>query len=304
MRKRYNRRIWLFTAGVFMFALITHATPADNSTVTETPKLPQNIPDAVSNLLLWPSSSVMEGKRLSHDLIEVAYPKKQCREWLYKVIDSSWLPDKKPEPILIKNEFDDRDVVRFRWLKNGYDIEVSQTASIFVMKLTPQDGHSMGKDDKEKLNMAKELCLQVFAKQGRRWAGQGNTIAISNLAQKIASYSFREDTIQNLQGDNIILSGRPRTMKEESIDKTQNETQGQIENASNSEWEMTKRAWRYWFRNVYWRNDGKCLSIFFPKVEDDVSSDVGIGVPGWGGQNDKNWFRLPKDRSGKTIPVK
>lgn len=303
MYKRSNRRIWLLTMGAYALAMIPCATLAENLTATDFEKVPAAIPAAVSHLLQWPPSSVIEGKILRSDAPEVAFPKKQCSEWLHRVIDPSWLPDNEPEALFIKNEFDDCDVVHIHWLKNGYRIEVSQTASIFAMKLTPQ-GHDLGKDGTERLRLAKELCLQVFAKQGRRWADQGKVIAVSNLAQKIASYSFREDTIQNPQGDNGVLFGRPRTMKEEGVAKAQSETQAQAESsAGNPSWDVTEHAWRYWFRMVRWWNDGVSMGVFFPKVEGtDARADAGIGVPDYDGRVDKNWFRLPKDELNKIVP--
>jgi hypothetical protein len=306
MRKHFGKNTSLVIIGSLFLALPVCAANEEQPAKSREDPSGQIMPDAVSQLFQWPAPQVIEAKSVTTESPEVAFPKKQCAEWVHKVIDPAWLPEKTPEPFLLRDEIDGCDVVRHVWSKQGHRIEVAQTASLFVMKLTPEDERSLGKDNQEKLNAAKELCLQVFAKQARRWAGQGTTIAVSNLAQKIASYSFREDTAPSAQTNSAILFGRPRTLNEEHTTAVQERLR--VESATmapNSSWDMTADAWRYWFRRIYWWNDGKSLRVFLPKVEGvDARADAGIGLPDYGGSIDKNWFRLPKDRSGRTLPQK
>lgn len=296
MKTQLGKNVWLVIMGTILFALSGCAASENKPVNPEESKFLHYIPDIFSQLFRWPSNQVIEAKSVAADSPEVAVPKAQSDQWLQRVIAPLWLPDKEAVVVFIQNEFDDCDVIHYRWVKNQYTIEVSQTASIFAMTVTAQAPDSMGKDNKEKLNAARELCLQMFVKQWRRYDDQGGSIVVSDLAEKIVSYSFRENTVQHLQGSNGVLVGRPRTMKEEVIDEGRNDDRSRS-------WDMTVDAWRYWFRMVEWRTDGKSLSIFFPKLEGRNSrSDVGVGTSGYGGYFDKRWFRLPQTRSKGTPP--
>ena len=113
-----------------------------------------------------------------------------------------------------------RDVIRVRYLANGYDIQLSQTVSLFAIKLTPQNGQDTGTDDNGKLEAAKALCLRIFVKTGMRWnpqVGDPRDFPVNDLPQKIASCSFRKDTCLRMTGDESILIGRPRTKQEEGV---------------------------------------------------------------------------------------
>jgi len=225
-------------------------------------KVSNAIREPVHTLFEWPSTATIKAKRLNDPPIVKGYTS-EFNYWLGKVMAPAWLPPNDTEVILLEKEFDGRDVMRMRWSKKDYDIQVSQTGSIFTIKLTPENGQGTGKSDKEKLDVARELCLQVFVKQGLYVSGQGKHIHIKDLPQKIAACSFSEKTTKPLKGDKGVLAGRPKTMEEEGI-KTPLTIRDEPDSPN---WFNIPFAWATWFRKVYWWNDGTSVGIHFLKSE-------------------------------------
>jgi hypothetical protein len=229
---------------------------------------------------------------------EVASPKKRAWEWIYKVVDTSWRPSTNTEMAFLRKEFLDRDVVRIMWDRNGYHIEVAQTASIFTMKLVPQGAANMGSESESRLEFARQLCRQVFNREGRLWGqdaqGAGRAVAISGLSEKIVEYSFDITKMKQLSADKVVI-GVAKSMKDEGVDSPapREEPSGVV--ALN---EKSKEAWHYWFRNVNWWNDGQAVGFYFLKVD-----GPGAWVPSFVGEIDKNWFHGPRDRLGRPLTV-
>lgn len=255
---------------------------------TEPTVLVQCIHEPAYRLFHWPAPSVLNGpNRVDSDANEVTWPKKQCLEWLIKrVLAPSWLPPKDVELIFIRNEFDGRDTVRTAWERNEYIIQVSQTASVFAMKLTPLGNRNTGADSREKTQNAKLLCAQVFAKEGYRWgSGAGTKVQIKGLSEKIASYSFRPELVRHLKDDKAVC-GRPQTMNEAGVKQPQNDVEALRESdPNNPNWDKTASSYSYWFRMVNWWNDGKSIGFYFLKVEE------GAWIPSYFGDIDKNFFK-------------
>lgn len=228
----------------------------------------------------WPSVESIREKSIPHSEFYSKY-------WLRKVIAPSWLPPEDVKPIFMKAEVDGRDVARLRWAKHGYDIQVSQTLSIFAIKLTPQDARGTGKDDREKLRCARELCLRLFYPTGTHWDGQGRPISIEKLPDKIAWYSFTENTLERRKGDKGLLLGRPRTMAEEGVTRPLGLRDN---NPYDPNWCQTPFAWLFWFRNVHWWNDGYSVGIYFFK-EQGGPTDIRDG------RLDRRWF----ETGGRTM---
>jgi hypothetical protein len=254
---------------------------------TEPTVLVQCIHEPAYRLFQWPAQPVLNGpNRVDSDANEVTWPKKQCLEWLIKrVLAPSWLPPKDVELIFIRNEFDNRDVVRMVWERNGYNIQVSQTASIFAMKLSPVSVGNTGVEKSQKLENVRQLCLQVFTEMGRRWDHQGNTVLIKELSKKIVSYSFRPEMSRYLKDDRAVY-GRPQTMNEAGVKQPQNDVEALRErDPNNPNWDKTASSYSYWFRMVNWWNDGKSIGFYFLKVEE------GAWIPSYCGDIDKNFFK-------------
>ncbi|MBW7989881.1 MAG: hypothetical protein FVQ84_07685 [Planctomycetes bacterium] len=254
---------------------------------TKPTRLVQCIHDPAYQLFQWPDQSVLDGpNRVDSDDVQVAWPKKQCFRWIQKVLNPSWLPPKDTKLIFIRREFDGRDVVRIAWERNGYNIQVSQTASIFTMKLSPVRNERTGISASQKFEKARQLCLQVFPEKGERWDHEGNKVLVNNLSMKITSnYSFRPDLFRHLKGDEAV-HGRPQTMKEAGVKSPQNDADAIREkDPNNPNWDTTASSYRYWFRMINWWNDGKSVGFYFLKVEE------GAWIPSYWGNIDKNFFK-------------
>ncbi len=250
------------------------------------------LPDPAYRLFQWPDSSVLAGpNRLDESAAEVTWPKKQCMGWVQKVMAPSWLFPAGTKPLFIRSEFDGRDTVRIAWECNGYAIQVSQTASIFAMKLTPMKGGNTGTDFFVKMQNARSLCTQVFAETGFRWGKHaGAKVSIKGLSQKIAAYSFQPQLARDLPDDRSVC-GRPQTMHEAGVKPPQNDVEALRErDPNNPNWDKTASSYNYWFRMVNWWNDGKSIGFYFLKVEE------GSWLPSFYANFDKNFFRVKGSR--------
>lgn len=282
---------WLYGFAVVTLVLIPLTQAQESEHIArkiEPTKLIESFPWAVSRLFQWPAESVLNGpNRVDKDAREVAWPKKQCLRWVKRVVASSWLPPKNVELTFIRNEFDERDAVRMAWERNGYSIQVSQTASLFTIKLTPlgSKNTNTGIDASQKLEKARQLCLQVFPERGQRWDQQGNAVLVRDLAKNITSYSFRLELTRHLKDDGSVY-GRPQTMKEAGVKPPQNDVEASRENdPNNPNWDKTASSYHYWFRMVNWWNDGKSIGFYFLKLE-----GLGPWVPSYHGNIDKRFF--------------
>jgi hypothetical protein len=263
-----------FLGGIALLSLDV-ACSANDATV------PRALRQPLRGLFEWPSPSLVREKGLSGDSLQVRSAKFVSDAWLRRAMNKSWLPPDGPKPLFLKQEVDDRDVVRSRWTKNGYHIQVAQTGTIFTIKVTPEDGADTGKDDNAKLEVARGLCLRVFADKGIHYGRQGVRLPINSLPQKIAAYSFSKQTTRRLQGDDDVLVGRPKTMEEEGITRPMTIR----DDPSNPNWCNIPFAWEYWFRQVYWWNDGISVGFYLFKNEGGPQHAEEIGATA-----DKGWF--------------
>ena len=249
-------------------------------------RLDQVIRPPMDTLFQWPAPSVLNGpNRVDNDAGELAWPKKQCTEWLNKVIAKQWLPDENPDFIFIRDELEGRDVVRATWEHNDYRIEVSQTASIFATKVSPLGNRTTGMNRAEKIENAKRLCLEIFNKTCYRWSADGDKVQVKDLNQKIATYSFRPELVRHLKDDKAVC-GRPQTINEAGVKQPQNDVEALREmDPNNPNWDKTASSYSYWFRMVNWWNDGKSIGFYFLKVEE------GAWIPSYFGDIDKNFFK-------------
>lgn len=260
----------------------------------EADSLQSALPAVVLHLSEWPDATIFNGpKRLSGNDPIGTYPKQNSVRWIKKAIDGNWLPSEEIPTILIRQEFDGRDVVRSKWKTiNGFDIEVSQTASLFVLKVIPSNtALATGAIDRPK---ARVLFQDVLAKIGERRTGQGIPVRIDNLSHKIGRFSVDEARIKQLK-EGIII-GVAKDMKTAGVSLPKDDlAAGEEQSPTNQNWENTAEAYHYWFRQIHWWTDGKQLAMFFMKTEN------GTWLPNYSGDIDINWFSEPRDRLGKPL---
>jgi len=227
------------------------------------------IPEIIWQLSEWPDAKAIEDKAISASDEKVLSAANQSRLWIQKVVDPALQPTKAESPICLRSEVDGRDVVRMQWSRTNYSIEVSQTASVFLMKVTPESGQGTGKTYVEKQKATEDIFLGILAKEGRQWTDQGEEVAISRFAEKVVTSSFKDGQIRKMvaKGGVEILVGLT----------------------------SLQDGGAHWFENVSWWNDGSSVHLYFLK------SEGGPWIPSYAGNIDKNWFSLPKDRRGRSL---
>jgi len=250
--------------------------------------LKEVIPSPAYRLFQWPDDSVLNGPaRIGTDSVEIKAPQLQASDWIENVLSESWQPPVDTGPLFVRAELNERDTIRLKYETHGYETQVCQTATIFTVRLCRVDGGDLGGDLSGKIEKAKELCSQLFNPTGRRWTGQGEAVPVLDLNKKIVSYSFDHDSIQSLPGDSAVW-GRPQTMAEAGVEPTRNDAEAdQSNDPENQDWDKEPAAWSYWFRNVYWWNDGRSAGFYFLKIE------VGPWVPSYESRHspDRHWFK-------------
>lgn len=295
MQNLKDQKFSLIVCAFFVCTILLAMTTAFSKQHESRPpsKLTEMLPSPVQKLFSWPDTATLEGpKRVPADAKEIKFPRKQTQNWLQKVMAESWLPEGDVPTVFLQNEFDGRDVVRMCWKHEDWDIQVSQTASIFTIKLIPSNGSGTGTSPEARVRKAQKMCLKIFAKEGRRWGRQGDIISVKNLNKKIAQYIFKSGK----QFDFVeSIGGRGKTMEEAGVrpPKSTEQTIHQ-RRADNPDWDKTAHAWQYWFRMVAWWNDGEAIGFYFLKKEG------GAWMPNYEGNIDRDWFKLSRDRSGSS----
>ena len=256
-----------------MFSTVAHAQGATQIyKKVEPTKLAEAIPPAVQRLFEWPEDSILNGpKRLDSDTTyPVQFAKTSSGDSIRKVLDPSWQPPKDTKPYLIRHEFESRDTMRLRWLKDNYIVQVAETSSIFTIKITPRDGSDLGTDSVARTAIARQLCLDVFAKEGIRYTVKGDLVKIHDLNRKIASVSFDPMSIKSLDQGATSWGepkGQPRDGTQIAADPAETvEKRSRDDDPANPNWIYTDRAWLYWFHLVFWENDGKSVGFYLAKM--------------------------------------
>ncbi len=192
------------------------------------------------------------------------------------------------------------DTARVRYDHDGYHVEISQTRTVFAIKITPIDGGGTGRDKESRFEYAKQLCAKIFSSNGKmdaydKKSGMGIPTPIPDFKAKIVSFTFNSARTKELALDKAVV-GNPRTMADDGIDGSRTLERGEynIDNMLN-----TWNAWQYWFRQIHWWNDGKAVGFYFIKI-----SGPGGWIPSFEAKIDQDWFHPPRDQSGNAIPEK
>lgn len=264
--------LWLLSCLVLAQSEI-NAAPTDRAS---------KVPESVIKLLAWPSPEIIAEKQVPARTINDsgAYG---AERWLRQVVDPNWFPDKL-DPICVAGEFENRDVVRYKWSKAGHSFMVAQTYSVFVMEIRPESGKFNGRSKEDILPKYRELCEQVLAKKGEQRTGQLEKITISNLNTKIADFSFDPMNVVQMANANLSWSGKPKDIK--GIRVLANGTEIKDTNSTTNVFFKVPLALMYWFRNIYWFADNDRLVLYFLKNEGGP-----IALSFYGGTVEQRWFQ-------------
>lgn len=257
------------------------------------------LPIPVLMLCDWPKSSTLSGNQSidPEDKIALA-PRKQSWDWIARVLHKSWVPPKNTRMFFLRKEIDGRDVTRVTWSHGDYRLEVSQTASIFVIRVVSYIAKTMDGDVNRRFETSRQICRQIFNNEGKMWyqdsSGARSFIVVDELNEKIADFSFDVTKIKQAMNNKMIV-GQAKSERDEGISPfhSSEENMGNVTPDIKS-----SESWCYWFRNVGWLNDGQSVSFFFLKI-----NGPGAWIPSYGGETDKDWFREPRDRLGRPISI-
>lgn len=253
----------------------------------------QNIPEIVKlmgnrveNNMSLKNASMDDGSSLKT-------AEKSSWRWINKALALAWRPPTECTLQYLEAEIDGRDATSLEWQTNGYSICVTQTKIVFSLRITPLSETSQGADLQTKISTARDLCLNIFSREGEMWefipgvGGGPKIVTIPSLNEKIANYSFNERNIaESFDGK---ICGFP-TSKDDAVSGIQNTPK-----------EMTPHAWEFWFRDVNWWNDGKSVCFYFRKIAGKGSR---VALPTYNEESDKEWFVEPKDRKGRPAKLK
>ena len=252
----------------------------------------KTLPATIHRMAQWPDASVLTGdKAVAPSDISVAKAKEQAWGWIRKVVDAPWQPLQDTNMVFIKKEFGEWDMARVSWERNDYLVEVTQTATIFSMKFTPQSDAKPECDPDRQFDAAMRMCLVVFAHEGRVWEpdDDGNPIAVivPNLNTKIKEVSFSRVKQEWPTSSFVVKKNRNRTTVVGSARKGQGEQFARSARLRQvSGLDGSDGAGSYWFQNVSWWHDGVSCGFYFAKSDGWVSPQSSLG-----GDADRNWFK-------------
>lgn len=284
----YNMKNKSVLACGFMYLTCVLVCNAQNNSTNVIP-LPKSYMQAVrfsvDSLFAWPDQEVLNGpKQIRANAPEIAYAKTQCLEWIKTALDTAWCPSTNTEIHFLKKEFADHDVVRMAWNSHGFRMEVSQTHSLFAIKLMPQNQQFFGDGIIQKMHAVKDMSIQIFNKNGTFYdsrKGQIEPETLTNLTGLVESWSFVSDQVKTTTEGMVYRELQPgkERYKPESVE---------------TPWKMTVESHEYWFRNIYWWNNGSQIGFYFPKSKGYGARAVAFAGFLYDDSFDKNFFRLLK----------
>jgi len=253
------------------------------------------MPERVANLFKWPDASVLAGpNRVRGDESRhIRYAKRNSLEWIRKVLSRGCLPTEgylEGNLIMIHDEFELFDVTRVEWEKNGYRVQVSQTAGVMAIKVTPLEAAKVEGVEQKKA-MAGRLCAQFISDTGIRYGkvekNRRTEVPVEGLTEKILEYSFHPELVREFP-DGII--GVATTPDREGIPGTTAERKAEAERTGKKpEWDNSSASWGYWWRHVCWWHDGTSVGFFMLKA------DGGCWNANYWDTFGTTWFEKPEE---------
>lgn len=242
----------------------------------------ETIPEIVQELFDWPEGSELtRSNRISPDSKCVRLANERSKDWYEQVISPEWRPPGEMELIYLAKEIMGADVVRVKYEVGDFEIQISQTSMVFTLLVIPQEDSSLGTNANDKIDFSRELARMIFNREGTRSTLQLEKVPVPDLNEKIIESSFSPDLVRTLSVDQSVFGRpieRPQVDEKSRYDVALNE---QLDSKENDRWFESRFAWNYWFRNVYWWNDGKRVGFYFLKKEaGQLHMNYG-SRPGW-----------------------
>jgi len=243
---------------------------------TSTDRAQELIPIACEDLFAVLSDFDKQTNNVDANEMPVAIARSAGMHWINEAIDSAWLPPASASVSFVRDAYDSVDVMRCQWKTNGILIQVAQSAKFFALRITPNEWNVSAIDDD--IEMAKQICTDVFICSGSRRTSQGEIVRLPALSKTIADWLFK-DGVVFVQSDpeKRYLYGHGMTAEDALAQYGQDENDWlRIDQPDNPKWYESAFAWRYWFKLIHWRIEGGRLEFCFAKFEGDTQSLDGL----------------------------
>ena len=229
----------------------------------------ENFPKKAEVLFSWPSETMISGtKHVTKDRnINTLRAYRTSLGWIEKVISPNWLPIDpnylKNNLIMIEDEYGLIDATHVRWEHNGYAIEITQTQTVFAVKLTPLGTVTVADTSTAKKQLARAKCSEILAEYADVEIRKpvDSEIVKKNIKPIILKSSVDEAYIYD--SNDITYS----TCKKLNINDKED-----------------KFNFDYWWRRINWWTNGKSIGIYTLKTEG------GAWSPNYESKLDEKWF--------------
>ena len=286
---RSEYQISCVVARVALMAVLLEFSCASGSEVGETSGSLDSAPLIVKRLSSLDYANVVHGVRLQFGIstnpeaLKLIRPKVQSEDWIKRVLDSAWAPPKNTTMLFLPGQSEGPDIVCVGWRVGSYHLETSQTATVFVLKIAADEMGSFGTNSAQKADKVRELCGKMFSRTGAHYDDQGNKLTISELASQIADWSVSKG-VTKTQGE-VIYHSPGSSSKGTGLQPNTGSRTG-------ANWTDSQDALEYWFRHVYWWNNGKEVVFYFPKLtgKGSVFSVGPMSLPSFESSWDKTYF--------------
>ena len=243
----------------------------------------ENLPGQVGKLFKWPNlASVASNKlRTGDESVHLIRAKRSSLQWIEKVISKDWLPTD-PNYLsnnltMIQNEYGPIDATHVEWNKDGYNIRVTQSETVFTITVIPDDGNSLGNTVAETKASISQLCAQI-----------------------IRDIPRVEATTEDKQVINIVPEGTKKVLLEKTFNKgsVKECDDGLAGILAEPDWKSNQdmRTHNYWWGRMAWWTDGRVIGLYTLKIEGGAwKADYSLGV-------DHTWFEGSPQRRKKQKP--
>ncbi len=202
------------------------------------------------------------------------------KQWIENVFYSGILPKYTVEYLCIENWNGERDLIRTKWRSEKYLFEVTQTVSVFNVKVTPHAGFENGQSIEQKVDQAKQVCYDIFNKSLDKKKYTNGFEFSSKPPDRVAEYMvntlFLKDDFQifdNIKTNEIIAG---HLISPEPVGSTS--------------------TYQYaWYDVVSWWHNGESVTFYFQKPVIGRSQSLFNEL--FSSRRDAKWF-------GEKQPIK
>ena len=218
------------------------------------------LPDVVRKLITWPSPDELKRMQvLDRNVLGVKAAWAACEDWIKNVLSPKWQPPQNAIQLIIGNEakrYNETkryDTVRLRWENNGYDVQLTQTATVFILKLIQFNSKPFGNSAEEQSANISKLAASIFSSSYfvRNNAGDKVPLNIMNLLEN----NFKSKDVKFiLKDNNKVIYHLAQTVELTVASKDNEHAYGTARHLA-------------WYEMINWFNDKNTVCFYFLKNE-------------------------------------